>query len=123
MVVDDDRGLPGRLQLDRVVHAVGGAAPAVGGAGDHDVGLGEQPLEDVGRARDGGVRRSPCGPFFVINDTVAPVRRGERLGGAGHHDAGVGLAVVEHGDAQPGEATPATARAVARPAQPRLVGR
>ena len=55
---DDDARAPGLLELDGVVDAVGGAAAAVGGAGDHDVGLRRATLlEDVGRARDRRVRR------------------------------------------------------------------
>ena len=55
-----DRGDAGPFQLDGVGHGVGRAAAAVGGPGDHQVGLGEQALLAVVRHRDR--RRWPTGP-------------------------------------------------------------
>ena len=97
---DDHARSAGLLQFDGVVHAVGGAAPAVGGAGDHDVGLGEDLLEDVGRARDRRVRRASLGTLLRHQLQARPGAGRQRLRRARHHQRRVGLAVVEHRDAQ-----------------------
>ena len=91
---------PGLLELDGVVDAVRGAAAAVGGAGDHDVGLGEDLLEDVGRARDRRVRRPSLRSLLGHQLEPCAGARRQRLRRARHHERGVGLAVVEHRDAQ-----------------------